>query len=57
MYKIGPKSIKDLHVRPDTIRLLEVNIGITLSDINHSSIFYNPSHRIMEIKTNTNGIY
>ena len=45
---------KDLNVRPDTIQLLEENIGRTLSDINHSNIFFNPSSRIMEIKTKIN---
>ena len=45
------KWIKDLNVRSDTIKLLEENIGGTLSDINHSNIFFDPSPRIIEIKT------
>ena len=45
---ISSKCIKDLNVRPDTT--MEENIGRTLSDINHSNIFFNPSPRIMEIK-------
>ena len=41
-------------MRPDTIKLLEKNIGRTLSDINHSNIFFDASPRIMEIKANIN---
>ena len=49
--KISSNWIKDLHVRPDTIQLLEENIGRTLSDINHINIFFfNLAPRIMEIK-------
>ena len=48
--KISSKWIKDLNVRPDTIKLLEENIGRTHSDINHSNIFFDTSPRIMEIK-------
>ena len=47
--KINSKWIKDLNVRPETIKLLE-NIGKTLSDINHSRILYDPPARILEIK-------
>ena len=50
--KINPKSIEDLYVRPDTIQLLEENIGRTLFDINPRKIFYDPPPRVMEIKTN-----
>ena len=49
--KINSKWIKDLNVRPETIKLLEENIGKTLSDINHSRILYDPLPRVMEIKT------
>ena len=52
--KINPKWIKDLNIRPETIKLLEENIGKTLSDINHSRILYNPSPRVMEIKAKIN---
>ena len=49
--KINSRWIKDLTVRPDTIKLLEENIGRTLFDINCSNIFFNLSPRVMEIKT------
>ena len=52
--KINCKWIKDLNVRPDTIKLLEENIGRTLFDINHSKIFFDTPSRVMEIKTEIN---
>ena len=52
--KINSKWIKDLDVRPETIKLLEDNIGKTLSDINHSKILYDPPPRLMEIKAKIN---
>ena len=48
------KWIKDLNVRPDTIKFLEENIGRTLYDINHSKILFDPAPREMEIKTKIN---
>ena len=50
--KTNSKLIKDLNVRPETIKLLEENIDKTLSDINHSRILYDPSPRVIEIKAN-----
>ena len=44
------KWIKNLNVRPETIRLLEENIDKTLSDINHSRILYDPPPSVLEIK-------
>ena len=52
--KINSKWIKDLNVRPDTIKLLEENISRTLYDINHSKILFEPAPREMEIKTKIN---
>ena len=52
--KINSKWIKDLNIRPETIKLLEENIGKTLSHINHSRILYDPPPRIMEIKSEIN---
>ena len=52
--KINSKWIKDLNVRPDSIKLLGENIGRTLYDINHSKIFFDLPPREMEIKTKIN---
>ena len=52
---VNSKWIKDLNIRPETIKLLEENIGKTLSDIHHSRILYDPPPRILEIKTKING--
>ena len=48
--KINSKWIEDISVRPETIKLLEENIGKTLSDISHSRILYDPPPKILEIK-------
>ena len=52
--KINSKWSKDLNIRPETIKLLEENIGKTLSYINHSRILYEPPPRVMEIKAKIN---
>ena len=52
--KIKSKWIKDLNIRPETIKLPEENIGKRLSDINHSRILYGPPPRILEIKAKIN---
>ena len=52
--KINSKWIKDLNARPETVKLLEENIGKTLSGINHSKILYDPPPRIFEIKAKIN---
>ena len=50
--KINSKRIKDLNLRPETIKLLEENIGRQFDDINQSKILYDPLPRVTEIKTN-----
>ena len=52
--KINSKWIIDLDIRPETIKLLEENIGKTLSDIHHSRILYDPPPRVMEIRAKVN---
>ena len=52
--KINSKWLKDLSVRPETIKLLGENISKTHSDINHSRILYDPPPRILEIKAKIN---
>ena len=51
---MNSKWIKDLNIRPETIKLLEENTGSTLFDINHRKILSDPPPRVMEIKI-TNG--
>ena len=52
--KINSKWIKDLNIIPETIKLLEENIGKIFSDVNHSRILYDPPPRVMEMKAKIN---
>ena len=52
--KINSKWTKDLNVSPETIKLLEKNIGKALNDINQSKILYDPPPKVTEIKTKVN---
>ena len=51
---MNSKWIKDLNVRPETIKLLKENIGRTIDDINQSKILYDPPPAVMETKTKVN---
>ena len=51
---VNSKWTTDLNVRPETIKLLEENIGRTLKDINHNNILYDKPPRIKEIETKIN---
>ena len=51
---MNSKWIKDLNVRPETIKLLKENIGRTIDDINKSKILYDPPPAVMETKTKVN---
>ena len=52
--KINSKWIKYIKVQPETMKLLEKNIGKTLSDLNHSRILYDPTPRVLEMKAKRN---
>ena len=52
--KINSKWIKDLNIRPETLKILEEKLGKTLSNINHSSILYDRPPIVMEIKAKIN---
>ena len=52
--KRNSKWIKDLNVKPETIKLLEENIGRTLDYMNQSNILNDPPPRVAEIKTKVN---
>ena len=49
--KMNSKWNKDLNLKPETIKLLDKNIGRTPDDINQSKILYDPPPRVMGIKT------
>ena len=49
--KINSKWIKDLNVKPESIKFLMENIGRILNNINQSKILYDPPPGVMEIKT------
>ena len=51
--KINSKWLKDLNIRHDKIKLLEENIGKTVSDINHINVFVGQSLKSIEIKAKT----
>ena len=52
--RINSKLIKDLNVRLAIIKLLQENIGRTLFDINYSSIFLDPTPKVMKRKRKRN---
>ena len=54
IHKINSKWIKDLNIRPETIKLLEENIDKALSDLNHRKILYDTPPRILEMKVKIN---
>ena len=51
---VNSKQIKDLNLRPETVKLLEENIDRTLDDINQSKFLYDPSPKVMETKPQVN---
>ena len=52
--KMNSKWVKDLNIIPESIKLLEENIGKTLSDIDHRRVLYDPPPKIMEMKAKIN---
>ena len=54
MNELDLLAVQEILKRPETVKLLEENIGKTLSDINHSRILYDPHPRILETKAKIN---
>ena len=52
--KINSQWIKDLNVRPETLKFLEENLGRTLYEVSHSKILFDPTPREMGIKIKIN---
>ena len=52
--KINSKWLKDLNIRQDTIKLLEENIGKTISDVNLTNAFSGQSPKAIEIRAKIN---
>ena len=52
--KINSKWIQNLHVRPETIKVLEENTGSNFSDISHSNIFLHICPEAKKTKAKTN---
>ena len=51
---MNSKWIKDLNIRPETIKFSEENIGSIIFDINHSKILFDPPPRVIETETKVN---
>ena len=54
IYKLNSRWFKELNVRPETVKLLEENIGGLLFEINYSNIFLDRSLKAKEIRAKIN---
>ena len=52
--RINSKWIKDLNIRPETIKIIEGNIGSKISDIAHSNVLSDISLQARETKEQIN---